>query len=106
MKNQRERERDRETERDRDRDRQTDRDRERHRERQTETDRDRETETETETNLLWLRFFCLFLSKALVRLVSRGISVRIRFGSPFFSKAVVRGHCLVTLSLKINETLN
>ena len=104
MKNQRERERERQRQRQRQTDRQRQRDRERHRERQTETDRDRETETET--NLLWLRFFCLFLSKALVRLVSRGISVRIRFGSPFFSKAVVRGHCLVTLSLKINETLN
>ena len=28
-----------------------------------------------------------------------------RFGSPFFSKVVVCGHCLVTLSLTINETL-
>ena len=27
------------------------------------------------------------------------------FGSPFSSKAVVCGHCLVTLSLTINETL-
>ena len=42
-------------------------------------------------------------SKALVRLVSRGISVRIRFRSPFSSKIVVWGHCLVTLSLTINE---
>ena len=33
-----------------------------------------------------------------VRLVSRGTSVRIRFGSSFFSKVVVCGHCLVTLS--------
>ena len=43
-----------------------------------------------------------------VRLVSRGTSVRIRFGSPFSSKAVVCGHCtvsVVTLSLTINETL-
>ena len=40
-----------------------------------------------------------------VRLVSRGTSVRIRFGSPFSSKVVVCGHCLVTLSLTINETL-
>ena len=39
------------------------------------------------------------------RLVSRGTSVRIRFGSPFSSKVVVCGHCLVTLSLVINETL-
>ena len=31
--------------------------------------------------------------------------VRIRFGSPFSSKVVVCGHCLVTLSLTINETL-
>ena len=30
-----------------------------------------------------------------VRLVSRGTSVRIRFGSPFSSKVVVCGHCLV-----------
>ena len=28
-----------------------------------------------------------------------------RFGSPFSSKVVVYGHCLVTLSLTINETL-
>ena len=39
------------------------------------------------------------------RLVSRGTSVRIRFGSIFYSKVVVCGHCLVTLSLTINETL-
>ena len=32
-------------------------------------------------------------------------SVRIRFGSPFSSKVVVCGHCLVTLSLTIIETL-
>ena len=31
-------------------------------------------------------------------LVSGGTSVRIRFGSPFSSKVVVCGHCLVTLS--------
>ena len=36
-----------------------------------------------------------------VRLVSRGTSVQIRFGSPFSSKFVVCGHCLVTLSLTI-----
>ena len=42
--------------------------------------------------------------KASVRLVSRGTSVRIHFGSPFPSKSVVCGHCLVTLSLTINET--
>ena len=36
-----------------------------------------------------------------VRLVSRGTSVRIRFGSPFSLKVVVCGHCLVTLSLTI-----
>ena len=35
---------------------------------------------------------------------SRRTSVRIRFGSPFSSKIVVCGHCLVTLSLTINET--
>ena len=40
-----------------------------------------------------------------VRLVSRGTSVRIRFGSSFSSKIVVCGHCLVILSLTINETL-
>ena len=34
-----------------------------------------------------------------IRLVSRGTSVRIRFGCPFSSKVVVCGHCLVTLSL-------
>ena len=33
--------------------------------------------------------------KALVRLVSRRTSVRIRFGSPFSSKTVVCAHCLV-----------
>ena len=37
--------------------------------------------------------------------VSRGTSVRIRFGSPVSSKVVVCGHCLVTLSFTINETL-
>ena len=36
-----------------------------------------------------------------VRLVSRGTSVRIYFGSPFTSKVVVCEHCLVTLSLTI-----
>ena len=36
-----------------------------------------------------------------VRLVSRGTSVRIRFGSPFSSKVVVCGHCLVASSLTI-----
>ena len=40
-----------------------------------------------------------------VRLVSRGTSVRICFGAPFSSKVAVCGHCLVTLSLTINETL-
>ena len=40
-----------------------------------------------------------------VRLVSRGTSVRIRFGSPFSSKVVVCGHCLMTKFLTINETL-
>ena len=40
-----------------------------------------------------------------VRLVSRGTSVRIRFGSHFSLKIVVCGHCPVTLSLTINETL-
>ena len=36
-----------------------------------------------------------------VRVVSRGTSVRIRFGSPFSSTDVVCGHCLVTLSRTI-----
>ena len=40
-----------------------------------------------------------------VRLVSRGTLVRTCFSSPFSSKIVVCGHCLVTLSLTINETL-
>ena len=40
------------------------------------------------------------------RLVSRGSSVRIRFSSPFSSKAVISGLIsLVTLSLTINKTL-
>ena len=39
--------------------------------------------------------------KALVRLDRRRTSVRICFGSPFSSKVVVCGHCLVTLSLTI-----
>ena len=33
------------------------------------------------------------------------ISVRYRFGSPLSSKAVGCGHCLLTLSLTINQTL-
>ena len=36
-----------------------------------------------------------------VRLISRGTSVRIRFGSPLSSKVAVCGHCPVTLSLTI-----
>ena len=40
-----------------------------------------------------------------IRLVSRGTSVGNLFGSPFSSKAVVCGHCPVTLSVTINETL-
>ena len=40
-----------------------------------------------------------------VRLVSRGTLVRIRSGSPFSSEIVDCGHCLVTLSLTVNETL-
>ena len=39
--------------------------------------------------------------EVLVRLVSSGTSVRIHFGSPFSSKVVVCGHCLVTVSLTI-----
>ena len=46
-----------------------------------------------------------YVSAQRVRLVSRGTSVRIRFGSPFSSKFVVCGHCLATLSLTVNETL-
>ena len=34
----------------------------------------------------------------------RGASVRMRFDSPFSSEVVICGHCLVTLSLTINET--
>ena len=40
-----------------------------------------------------------------LRLVSRGTSVRIRFGSPLSSKVVVCGHCLVNSSLTVKETL-
>ena len=40
-----------------------------------------------------------------VRRVSRGTSVRLRFGSLFSLKVVVCGHSLVTLSLTINEIL-
>ena len=50
---------------------------------------------------------CSFRVWAGVRLVSRGTSVWICFSSPFSftSKVVVCGHCLVMLSLTINETL-
>ena len=41
-----------------------------------------------------------------VWLVSRGTSVRIRFGSPFSSKVVVCGHCRVTLSITIMKDKN
>ena len=37
------------------------------------------------------------------RLVSRGISIQIGFGSPFSSKVVVCGYCLVTSSLTYND---
>ena len=47
----------------------------------------------------------VWVLKRLWKLESRGTSVRIRYGSPFSSKAVVCGHCLVTLTLTINETL-
>ena len=40
-----------------------------------------------------------------VKLVSSRTSVRFHFGFPFSSKVVVCGHCLVTLSLTINETV-
>ena len=39
-------------------------------------------------------------------LVSRRTLVQIHIGSPFSSKVMACGHCLVTLSLTINETLN
>jgi len=42
--------------------------------------------------------------KAFPRLVSRRTSVRFHFGSPFSSKFVICGHCLVTLPLIANET--
>ena len=50
-------------------------------------------------------WFGLAVLRYILRLVSRVTSVRIRFGSPFSSKVVVCGQCLVTLSLTINETL-
>jgi len=40
------------------------------------------------------------------RLVSRGTSVRFCFGTPFSSKVVVCGRCLVTLSLTITKRWN
>ena len=41
-----------------------------------------------------------------VRLVSRGTSVQFHhFGFPLSSKVVICGHCLVTLSFTITETL-
>ena len=43
--------------------------------------------------------------KALLRLVSKRTSARFRFISPLSSIFVVCGHCLVTLSLTVNETL-
>ena len=44
-------------------------------------------------------------SIALLQFVSRGTSVRIRFGSPFSSKRLwFVNSCLVTLSLTINKT--
>ena len=39
------------------------------------------------------------------RLVSRGTLARFRFCSPSSSKVVVCGHCLVTLSLTVNQAL-
>ena len=45
------------------------------------------------------------MKSLLWRRSSRRTSVRIRCGSPFSSTVVVCGHCLVTLSLTINETL-
>ena len=46
-----------------------------------------------------------YIHMYIIRLVNRGTSVRICFGSPFSSKVVVCGHCLVTLSLTFYETL-
>ena len=45
------------------------------------------------------------LSFFFVLLICRRTSVLFHFGSPFSSKVVVCGYCLVTLSLTINETL-
>ena len=56
-------------------------------------------------HLGWGRVLWGWVSWFGVRLVSRGTSVQIRLGSPFSPKVVVSGHCLVTLSLTINETL-
>ena len=38
------------------------------------------------------------------RLVNTGTKIRFCFSSPFSSKVVVCGHCLVTLSLTVKET--
>ena len=53
----------------------------------------------------WLISICVSRFGLAVKLVSRGTSVRIRIGSPSTLKVVVCGHCLVTLSLTIHETL-
>ena len=63
-------------------------------------------------NLQWMALYksdqqpamCVSQFVLAVRLVSKGTSVRIRFGSPFSSKIVVCGQCLVTLSITTNET--
>ena len=38
-------------------------------------------------------------------MVCRRASAQFRFGSPFSSNVVVCGHCLVTLSATVNETI-
>ena len=57
-------------------------------------------------SLFWFQFCWHLLELAgQEELVSRRTSVLIHLGSPFSSKVMVCGHCLVTLSLTINETL-
>ena len=56
-------------------------------------------------HLGWGRVLWGWVSRFGVMPVSRGTSVQIRVGCPFYSKVVVCGHCLMTLSLTINETL-
>ena len=50
------------------------------------------------------RFVTLVTKRAVVtKRAATGASVRVRFDSPFSSKVVVSGYCIVTLSLTINE---